>query len=211
MERSYDDLRRDPAEGARAFGNDYAPLAPVLKALRGRVLDIGGGLGVTRHWLEPGVRYTLVEPSPSWKTPGWDALAAAFPCLRQPLAQARGVGEELPFRGRTFDAVIALWVLNHAADPARMLDEAARVLHPGGKLLLVLEDMEPSWADLRAGHYPPGATVLRKLSTAFRPWPLQEDHLRIREHDLRRWLRGRFVDVRREWLGVYLGYQGVRS
>lgn len=216
MERSYDDLRRDPAEAARAFGYDYAPLARHLNGLRGRVLDIGGGLGVTRHWLDPGVRYTLVEPSPSWMAPQWSALATSFPCLLQPPAQARAVGEALPFADRSFDAVLALWVLNHAAAPARMVEEAARVLRPGGKLLVVLEDMEPTWGDLIRGRFPPGVphgrgAGLRKLATPIRRWPLQDDHVRIRERALRRWLRGRFDGVRREWLGVYLGYEGVRA
>lgn len=216
MERSYEDLRRDPAEAARAFAYDYAPLAGYLGSLRGRVLDIGGGLGVTRHWLGPDVRYTLVEPSASWTASRWSALTATFPCLLQPPAQARAVGEELPFADRTFDAVLGLWVLNHAAAPERMVDEAARVLRAGGRLLIVLEDMEPTWRDLIGGRYPPGAphapsARLRKLSTTLRPWPLQEDHVRIRERALRRWLRGRFLGVRREWLGVYLGYEGVRA
>jgi hypothetical protein len=44
-----------------------------------------------------------------------------------------------------------------------------------------------------------------------RPWPLQEDHVRIRERDVRRWLDLRFTGVRREWLGVYLGFTAVRA
>jgi hypothetical protein len=88
METSYDELRRDPVEAARAFGFDYAPLAPVLLALRGRVLDVGGGLGVTRHWLAPGVSYTLVEPSASWKAPGLERSGGGLPVP----ARVRGRG-----------------------------------------------------------------------------------------------------------------------
>lgn len=216
MERSYDELRRDPAEAARAFGYDYAPLAPFLQGLRGRVLDVGGGLGVTRHWLAAGVRYALAEPSPSWGTPGWEHLAVTFPCLRERPAEVRAVGEALPFADGAFDAVLALWTLNHARAPERMLEEAARVLRPGGRLLLVLEDMEPSWEDLTGKRYPAGApharrAALGKLLALVRGWPLQEDHVRIRERDLRRWLSGRFVAVRRDWLGVYLGYEATRA
>jgi hypothetical protein len=112
--------------------------------------------------------------------------------------------------------VLGLWVLNHAAVPERMVDEAARVLRPGGTLLLVLEDMEPAWSDLLRGRHPRGAphargAALRKLCAPFCPWPLQEDHVRIRERDLRGWLDHRFVRVRRGWMGVYLGYEAVRA
>ena len=213
MEESYDGLRRDPAEAVRAFGLDYAPLAPLLGPLRGRVLDVGGGLGVTRHWLSDDVRYTLVEPSAAWLDPGWGALSSAFPCLRARPTQARAVGESLPFRDAAFDAVLALWVLNHARDPAAAVAEAARVLRPGGVFIAVLEDMEPTWSDLRARRYPAGAPHARGawLRKAARAWPLQDDHVRIRERDLRRWLADRFRDLRRDWIGVYLGFEAVRS
>jgi hypothetical protein len=35
-------------------------------------------------------------------------------------------------------------------------------------------------------------------------WPLQDDHIRIRERELERWSTGRFRRVRREWLGGFL-------
>lgn len=130
--------------------------------------------------------------------------------------RVRGTGEQLPIGGQVVDAVIALWMLNHSVDPARVVAEAARVLRPGGRLLLVLEDMEPSWSDLRHGRFPPGApharlATLRKAWATVAGWPLQADHMRIREGDLRRWLAPCFEDVEREWIGVYLVYAARRS
>lgn len=42
----------------------------------------------------------------------------------------------LPFQGRSFDVVVGDRVLEHALAPAPLLDELARVLRPGGRLIL---------------------------------------------------------------------------
>ena len=47
----------------------------------------------------------------------------------------RGVGEELPFRDASFDAVVSIAVLEHVKDPFRCAREIARVLKPGGELI----------------------------------------------------------------------------
>jgi SAM-dependent methyltransferase len=44
---------------------------------------------------------------------------------------------KLPYRTAAFDAVVCGWVLEHLPDPAPGLRELARVLQPGGKLLLM--------------------------------------------------------------------------
>jgi SAM-dependent methyltransferase len=49
------------------------------------------------------------------------------------------------------------------------------------------------------------ATICYKLSG--KAWPLQIDHLRIKDRDLRYWLHGRFRTVNRDWLGGYLSYE----
>jgi ubiquinone/menaquinone biosynthesis C-methylase UbiE/DNA-binding MarR family transcriptional regulator len=53
----------------------------------------------------------------------------------------RGELEALPIEAETLDAATLVLVLHHLADPARAIAEVARVLRPGGKLLLV--DMLP--------------------------------------------------------------------
>jgi SAM-dependent methyltransferase len=44
---------------------------------------------------------------------------------------------KLPYRTAAFDAVVCGWVLEHLPDPRPGLRELARVLQPGGKLLLM--------------------------------------------------------------------------
>lgn len=47
-------------------------------------------------------------------------------------------GEALPLKSNSFDAVICSEVLEHVRDPRIVLDEIARVLRPGGRLLLTV-------------------------------------------------------------------------
>lgn len=88
---------------------------------RGHVLEVGGGASVLRAMIEReviGVRYLSGDISPtSSTTVVLDALA-------------------LPIRDRSLDAVLALEVLEHIPQPGRMLDEVARVLVPGGILVV---------------------------------------------------------------------------
>lgn len=48
---------------------------------------------------------------------------------------------ELPFADRTFDAVVAGYLLNHVARPAQAVSELARVLKVGGRLAVTIWDV----------------------------------------------------------------------
>ena len=79
-------------------------------------------------------------------------------------AQARGVNatqvnldrQPLPFAGASFDAVVSDSQIEHRVDYQRYLDECARVLRPGGRLVLCV----PNTAHWRVrwwlarGHFP---------------------------------------------------------
>lgn len=213
MEAWYRDMVR--SDWSRAcFANDYGPFASILQRYEGTILDLGGGAGVTRHYLPSQARYVVVDPSTMWLGGEWGSLADQFPCLAAPPAFVHGNGEALPFRSGAFDVVLAFWTLNHASDPARLFRNVARVLKPGGVFLAVLEDMEPRWADLlRPDMKRQGATAIarlagRKLAAAApgRAWPVQHDHIRIREADLRQWTGAEFDVAWRAWVGQYLTY-----
>ena len=211
MARGYDELLADREHSILAYNSDYGPLTDLLQRHRGRVVDLGGGNGIARHWLSQDVEYVLLEPSVEWLDEKWRSLADVFPCLGIQPPCVRGVCERLPFDGDSFDGALLLWSLNHTVRPVDALREAARVLRPEGRLLVVLEDMAPSWRDYRTGRCPAwagekrgwlGLSVLRWMVTGY---PLQSDHVRIRESDL--WKEHSLKIRSRAWLGAYLTFE----
>lgn len=89
-----------------------------------RVLDAGAGEGqYSAHFRRQ--RYTGVDlgiGDAGWNYQGLDALADL--CA-------------LPFASGTFDAALNIVTLEHLRQPGRAIQEMARVLKPGGALLLV--------------------------------------------------------------------------
>jgi hypothetical protein len=54
-----------------------------------------------------------------------------------------GVGEHLPFRDSSFDAVISIAVLEHVRDPFKCAREITRVLKPSGRLICSVPFLQP--------------------------------------------------------------------
>src|SRR5438270_8027441 len=100
-----------------------------------RILDAGCGNGRYSHFL--------------LRQADADALITSFDYSQNMLARARTrLGSDrvthvaadltrLPYADRSFDAIVCGWVLEHLPDPRLGLNELARVLQPGGKLLLL--------------------------------------------------------------------------
>ena len=112
-----------------------AALLRVLPDPLGRVLDIGTGTGRLLELLAPRAQLTV----------GVDASRAMLALARSRLARA-GIGQasvrladmyRLPFADGSFDLAVLQMVLHYAEDPAGVLAEAARVLVPGGRLVVV--------------------------------------------------------------------------
>jgi SAM-dependent methyltransferase len=216
MTRWYDELRADPERAAASLCGELEPLAPTLAALRGPVIDLGGGLGLPRMHLVPGVSYVALEPDTRWADAAWSALVPALRGLPLPPPTVRGVGEYIPFRDGYFHGGLALWSLNHVDDPAQTLAELARVLAPGADLVLVLDEVEPRWRDLTDPAFPVRARgragYARRKLAAWRHgrWPVSEDHLAITERDLSSWCRGHFTTKRRWWCEANLVLELLR-
>jgi ArsR family transcriptional regulator len=98
--------------------------------------DLGCGTGGTSEALAPFVRRVVaVDDSP-------EMLAAARRRLETQVRAGRvelrrGALEALPAADGELDAALLLLVLHHLPDPAAALAEAARVLAPGGRLVVV--------------------------------------------------------------------------
>lgn len=54
-----------------------------------------------------------------------------------------GVGEELPFKDNSFEAVFSLAVLEHVKDPFKCASEISRVMKPGATLYCVVPFLQP--------------------------------------------------------------------
>jgi SAM-dependent methyltransferase len=206
----YDELAADREHALVAFRSDFDPLAPVLGGLRGQVVDVGGGQGLVRHWLPEPERYLVVDPETGWLDQPWEQLADAFPCLERTPAFVRGLAERLPLPDACADGVLSIFNLNHLIEPARALREMTRVLRPGGRLVLVLDDLPPRWRDLAAGgSYPVRDEAQRRrlrwswLAARLVGHRVAPDHLPIRERKLRSWTRGLEL-LERRWRGAYL-------
>jgi len=104
----------------------------------------------------------------------------------------------LPYADSCFDAVVCGWVLEHLPDPRPGLRELARVLQPGGKLLLlVTEDTLTGAMCSRMWHCRAhNRANLRRLCTeAGLPW--QRELWFSPLHKMLR-LGGIIVEIRRE-------------
>jgi ubiquinone/menaquinone biosynthesis C-methylase UbiE len=129
MIRNYDRCMA-PLE-RRVFGEARDRLVPRAS---GRVLEIGVGTGANL------ARYTRAASYVAALDPEAGMLAAA----RARAEAARvGVGlvtasaEALPFPPECFDTVVGTLVFCTIGDPRRALAEAARVMRPGARLLLL--------------------------------------------------------------------------
>lgn len=100
----------------------------LLGGASGRLLDLGCAFGFGTRRLAK--HFTTVGIDVSSR----DIRRAARADART--AYCLASGDALPFAGAAFDAVVALDVLEHVSDEARMVAEIARVLRPGGLLVL---------------------------------------------------------------------------
>lgn len=66
-----------------------------------------------------------------------------FEIVAYPSTDVRGVGEVLPFKDNSFDAVMSSAVLEHVKDPFLCAQEIIRVLKPGGDLLCCVPFLQP--------------------------------------------------------------------
>ena len=89
-------------------------LAPLLPE-SGRVLDVGCGDGT--------VSQAILRLRPHLHIEGIEVLPRGTP----EISVSDYDGKHIPFSDKSFDAVMFVDVLHHAADPAQLLREAARV------------------------------------------------------------------------------------
>jgi ubiquinone/menaquinone biosynthesis C-methylase UbiE len=108
--------------------------AELLAGARGATLEIGAGTGLNlRHY--PAAVTDLVLAEPDRHMARRLRARVAEDGRRAEVVEAPA--EHLPFEDGRFDTAVVTLVLCTVDDPARALDEIARVLRPGGRLLFL--------------------------------------------------------------------------
>lgn len=152
-ERMAGELSRhySPGRTWESLGRSFASL---VKAHH--VLDLGAGDGTVAELLAARARrYVCVDVSQKLLAASAERLTS-----KRNVSLVRADMQRLPFTSESFDLVLGLNVLTYAEQPARALDEAARVLRPGGELLFVMlgshqhMDVAAQYGHVQAGFEP---------------------------------------------------------
>jgi SAM-dependent methyltransferase len=162
-----DELASDPA-----YEDDVTPIVMDLIETRGRILDVGCGEG----------RLMAVLSNAGAEMVGIDLLDGLLATAREHGVVVIG---ELPdlsmFVDSAFDGAIISLVLEHLEDHAAMFTELARVVHPGGSLVLVVN--HPTYTAPGSAPIQDGDDVLwrtgRYLETGYTDEPAADHRVRF--------------------------------
>ncbi|MBO0752426.1 MAG: class I SAM-dependent methyltransferase [Bradyrhizobiaceae bacterium] len=121
------------------FGAVFAPgraaAVRAAEAIGGRVLDVGVGTGLSLDQYSPRNRVIGIDLSEPM------LRRATARMQRRPLPHVEMLAvmnaERLAFADDSFDVVVAQYVITAVPDPEAALDEFARVVKPGGEIVLV--------------------------------------------------------------------------
>lgn len=120
-----------------APGRTWESIAHALLqfARLGRCVDVGAGDGALIGLIAPQAdELACIDPSPAMVAAGEERVSALG--LRN-VRYLAAEGERLPLPDDGTDTVLFLQSLQYVRDPAQALAEAARVLAPGGRLLVM--------------------------------------------------------------------------
>jgi len=115
--------------------------AKIVPRASGRVLELGIGMGLNLSYYDPDKvsSVTGVDPAPELR-------AAALAAPRDPrlaVAVEDGTAEALPFDDASFDSVVCTFTLCSVHTPPAALEQARRVLKPGGRLFYCEHGLAP--------------------------------------------------------------------
>ena len=115
-----------------------------------RILDLASGMGTAvLYGLSQGFDVFGIEPDPRKLRFAGERIDAGGMPAQWRFRFQRAVGEQLPFRDGSFDAVLSYQTLEHVQDPDIVLSEMLRVVRPGGALHIRCPDYRGTFE----GHY----------------------------------------------------------
>jgi len=138
-----------------------------------RLLDVGCGLGMQA------ARLALH----GWKAYGIDASDQMirlgqyrFHQVHRQVRFTRGIAEALPFRSASFDVVMCQGAMDHFADKDLFISEVARVLKPGGYLIVALANYESISCRIGKAMYVLGRAFRVETAQRYQHWRIPADH-----------------------------------
>jgi ubiquinone/menaquinone biosynthesis C-methylase UbiE len=110
--------------------------AGLLSGARGRTLELGAGTGINlAHYPSAVTELVLTEPDRHMAKRLRKRVEEERPAASVEVAEVGA--ESLPFEEASFDTVVSTLVLCTVEDPQGAMDEAHRVLRPGGTFLFI--------------------------------------------------------------------------
>jgi phosphatidylethanolamine/phosphatidyl-N-methylethanolamine N-methyltransferase len=117
------------------FERGRAAAIEAAERIGGRILEVGVGTGISLPDYSPAHRICGVDISEPMLMKARERVA------KQDLRNVEGLwvmdAEKLGFPDESFDVVVAQYVITTVPNPEATLDEFARVLKPGGEIVLV--------------------------------------------------------------------------
>ncbi len=129
-------------------GHAYGEIEDLLRGVerKGLCLDLPAGKGVNLE----GIRRAGFEPVEADLYPGEARAKGAKNCVKMDF------NRKLPFRDEVFEAVVCSEGIEHHPKQTDFIEEFARVLKPGGSLLITTPNIlnfRARWSTLLNGHY----------------------------------------------------------
>ena len=119
----------------RVFEQGRQAAIDATNRVGGRILDVGVGTGIALPFYSRSSRLVGIDLSEAMLERARERVAK----LKLTNVEALAVMDagDLAFPDDSFDAVVAQYVVNTVPHPERTLDEFARVVKPGGEILLL--------------------------------------------------------------------------
>jgi SAM-dependent methyltransferase len=192
LDYSIDDFEVDPhRDGQFLFQRMEEVMLREGLVADGRTLDVACGVGR----LAAGIRDRGGEGwglEPSQEMLGLNRWLYS----RDQVVLVRGIAEALPFRTGGFDRVICQGSLDHFVDPHAFMREAARVLRPGGRVVIALTNYEGLSCQLGRFLFWLASDLLRRPQPPHRPyWQPPPDHHHKGEFSFVRRLGGKSLQL----------------
>ncbi len=181
--------RYDLMDAVMTAGMDHVWMAALRTAVKAhpgeRILDLAAGTGASSAALaKTGAHVVACDLS--------EGMIAVGRKRHPEIEFVQGNALDLHFADESFDAVTISWGLRNIPDPARALREMARVVRPGGKLVVCEFSTPPNPAfrtlyELYQSHVMPLLAALLSsnnvaydyLVESIRDWPAQEEVARM--------------------------------